>query len=49
LFSNLKSIRFSSVEEMVTIPLGNLLNGNYYLNIVAEQNYVLDRKTIPAY
>jgi hypothetical protein len=47
-FGYIKTVNFTSNEETVLIPLNSLPNGNYYINVVDEQNNVVERKLIIA-
>jgi hypothetical protein len=48
-YGYVKTVSFTSNETTVSIPLNNLSAGNYYINVVDEENNIVERKLIPAY
>jgi hypothetical protein len=47
-YGYIKTVTFTSNETTVLIPLNSLPNGNYYINVVDEQNNIVERKLIIA-
>ncbi|MDR2056789.1 MAG: hypothetical protein LBP83_00595 [Dysgonamonadaceae bacterium] len=45
----IRTTTFTSNETTVLIPLTGLPNGNYYINVLDEQNCIVERKFILAY